>query len=82
MAELDTRLVRCIASVFPNLTDEDIRTADVSQLMTVDSLAAVTLVAVIYEEFGVDLDLEGLLKLGNFQAIREHLREQSPSGRL
>lgn len=79
MDELDNHLVRCISSIFPNLTEEDIRTSDASQLMAVDSLSAVTLVALIDEEFGVSLDLEGLLNLGSFHALREHLREH---GRL
>lgn len=75
MDELDIHLVRCISSIFPNLTEEEIRSSDLSQLMRVDSLAAVTLLTVIDEEFGVNLDLEGLLSLDSFQAVGEHLRE-------
>jgi len=41
-----------------------------------DSLAGVTLIALINEEFGVDIDVEELLGLGTFEAIREHLREE------
>lgn len=76
MAELDDRLIRCVSSVFPNLSEEDIQASDVAQLMEADSLAAVTLVAVLDEEFGLNLDLEGLVKLGSFQALQRHLRER------
>jgi acyl carrier protein len=79
-AELDDRLVRCISSVLPTLTEEEIRAAEVGQLVEADSLTGVTLVALINEEFGVDLDLEGLLRLGNFKRVREHLlAEQVPT---
>jgi acyl carrier protein len=82
VAELDDRLVRCFSSVFPTLTREEIRAADVTFLIDVDSLAGVTLVAVIDEEFGVEIDLEGLLELGTFQAIQQRLRKQSQSTAL
>ena len=73
MAELDDRLVRCILSAFPTLTEEAGRTAQMELLMNADSLAAVTLVALIDEEFGVDIDLEGLLNLGGFEALKQFL---------
>jgi acyl carrier protein len=79
VADLHERLVRCISSAFPGLTDREIHAADVEQLAATDSLAAVTLVALIDEEFGVDLDLEGLLKLGSFANMCQYLREQPVS---
>jgi acyl carrier protein len=82
VTELDDRLVRCFSSVFPTLTRDDIRAGDVTSLINVDSLAGVTLVAIIDEEFGVEIDLEGLLELGTFQAIQQHLRRQSRSSVL
>lgn len=78
VAELDDRLVRCISSVFPTLAEEEIRSAEVQQLADVDSLTAVSLVALINEEFGLNLDLEALLKLGNFNRICEYLRGEWP----
>jgi acyl carrier protein len=77
--ELDNRLFRCISSVCPNLTDKDIRELNVSSLVDIDSLAAVTLVALIDDEFGVMLDSESLMKLGNFRAIRQYLWEKTSS---
>jgi acyl carrier protein len=75
MDKLDERLIRCFSSVFPEMNEEEIRTADVVLLADVDSLAAVTLLALIDEEFGVDMDLEGLMELGDFPAICRHVSE-------
>ena len=33
--------------------------------------------ALINDEFGADIDLEGLLALGRFQGVRQYLHEQS-----
>jgi acyl carrier protein len=79
VADLDDRLVRCISSAFPGLTDREIRTVDVERLADVDSLAAVTLVALIDQEFGVNLDLEDLLKCGNFAELCQYLHDQPAS---
>jgi acyl carrier protein len=79
VADQHDRLVRCFSSVFPTLTEEEIQAANVPLLIDLDSLAAVTLVAVLNDEFEVDMDLEHLLKLGTFQALREYLREQAVS---
>jgi acyl carrier protein len=71
--DLDSRLFRCFSSTFPSLTDKDIRELDVTYVMDMDSLAAVTLVTLIDDEFGVMVDAETLTKLGNFRAIQEYL---------
>jgi acyl carrier protein len=78
VAESDDRLVRCFSSVFPALTEEEIRAADVALLSDMDSLAGVTLLALIDEEFSVDMDLERLLGLGTFDAVQRYLHEQIP----
>jgi acyl carrier protein len=75
VADLADRLVRCISSVFPALTDQDIRSATAETLVEADSLAAVTLLALIDEEFGVEIDPEGLLALGSFQGICRYLQQ-------
>jgi acyl carrier protein len=79
MSEQDDRLVRCFASVFPTLSEGEIRAADVGPLFDLDSLAGVTLVTLIDEEFGVNVDLPELLELGSFEAISQFLRKRSRS---
>jgi acyl carrier protein len=79
MSEQKDRLVRCFASVFPTLSEGEIRASDVVSLFDFDSLAGVTLVALIDQEFGVNLDLPDLLELGSLDAIEQFLRERNPS---
>jgi len=76
VAELDDRLVLCFSSIFPALTEEEIRGSDVALLSDMDSLAGVTLVALIDQEFGVEIDLEDLLRLRSFGAVQRYLCER------
>ena len=80
MCEQESRLVRCFASVFPWLTAEEIRNIDAESAENWDSLSAVTLGAVVQEEFGVDIDPEILPNLRSFDAFRMYLRQLNPGG--
>lgn len=73
MTASDDRLLRCISSVFPTVSTGDLNELDVADLMDVDSLAAVTLVSVLEEEFGVTVDAETLVRLRTFNAIRQYV---------
>jgi acyl carrier protein len=79
VSDHDDRLVRCFASVFPTLSEREIRAADVVALFDLDSLAGVTLVTLIDQEFGVNVDPPELLELGSFEALSQFLRKQKPS---
>lgn len=73
MSELENRLVRCFASVFPGLGEEEILTATADSSGVWDSLSTVTLAAVIEEEFGVQIDPDVLPDLTSFDAFRAYL---------
>ena len=79
MSESQDRLVRCFSSVFPTLSETEIRASDVVPLFDLDSLAGVTLVTLIGQEFGVDVDLPDLLELGSFEAISQFLQKRTTS---
>jgi acyl carrier protein len=66
-------------SVFPTLNEEEIRNSTVAALFELDSFAGVTLVTLIDQEFGVDVDLADLLELGSFEAIEQFLLAKNPS---
>ena len=51
MHDVETRLVGCFQAVFPDLADADIRKASQETMDQWDSVAAITLVNVIEEEF-------------------------------
>lgn len=77
MSEQESRLIRCFTSVFPALTTEEIRAASTQSLREWDSLAGVTLAAVVQQEFSVQIDLLELLELDSFGAFRTYLRQFS-----
>jgi acyl carrier protein len=79
VSDHDDRLVRCFASVFPTLSEREIRTSNVVALFDLDSLAGVTLIALIDQEFGVNVDPPELLELGSFEAVSQFLRKRNPS---
>ena len=74
MDEMETRLVRCFSSVFPDLTTEQIRRADMDSVPAWDSLAAVTLVAILQEEFGLRVNLMDLPELVSFVAVQNYVQ--------
>jgi acyl carrier protein len=75
MPEIDDRLTRCFASVFPALSAEEIHRASVESVAAWDSLAAVTLVAVLEQEFDTQIDLMELPDLTSYEAVRNYLEK-------
>jgi acyl carrier protein len=77
MHDLDARLTRCFSSVFPSLTPEEIRKASLKSIGGWDSLTAVTLLAVVQEEFGVQIDLPDFSDLVSYEAIHNYIRSHN-----
>ena len=73
MDNLENRLVNCFSSVFPDLSEEQIRNASVQSVPEWNSLAAVTLVAVLQEEFGLQVNLADLPSLVSFAAVKNYV---------
>ena len=76
MDDGDVRLMRCFASAFPSATPDEIRTAKFDAMPGWDSLRGVTLLAVLDEEFGVQIDLSELLELETFDAVKRYLLQR------
>jgi acyl carrier protein len=70
MDELDERLMECFRVVFPELSDEQIQSANSSTLNKWDSLASLSLVAVLEEEFACMFDDAVVGNLDSFAAAR------------
>lgn len=79
MDTINPRLINCFRTVFPSLPEEDISNATQSTVEAWDSIAAITLVNVIEEEFGIQLDMDALADLDSFGRIHEYLAEGMPS---
>ena len=76
MPELDDRLTSCFASVFPALDPNQIRLASVDTVPAWDSLAAVTLIAILEQEFDTQIDLMEMSELTSYQAVHDYLQRQ------
>ena len=74
MNDVDARLVRCFQAVFPGLPEAELFQATQDSVKTWDSVAMITLVNVIDEEFNVQLDLEHLDQLNSFERLHTHLQ--------
>jgi acyl carrier protein len=74
MDNLEHRLVRCFSSVFPDLSEDQIRNASVDSVPAWHSLASVTLISVVQEEFGVQVGLTDLPNLVSFSAVQNYVQ--------
>jgi acyl carrier protein len=76
---LEHRLVRCFSSVFPDLNEEQIRRASIESVPEWHSLASVTLISVVQEEFGVQVSLSDLPNLVSFSAVQNYVQHHVAS---
>ncbi len=73
MPDLDDQLQRCVLCAFPALTVESLDRINIAQLAASDSLAAVSLAAILGQEFGVDLDMDDLRAMDSLDALRARI---------
>lgn len=78
---VDGDLLECFSAVFPELDRDQIPSASVDSVAEWDSLASLTLVAVVEEEFGIAIDDLELSELGSFTAFQEYLQARAPGER-
>lgn len=75
MDEMEQRLAACFAAVFPELPPEEIRLASAASMKSWDSVATVTLLAVVEEEFGINIADEDPARFDSFKDILAYLQE-------
>ncbi len=80
MDEQEQRLVECFARVFPALDRSSIPSARHDTVAGWDSLAQVTLVSLIGEQFGFDVDFEEFEEATTFAALLEVVRARTHDG--
>lgn len=78
MTDLDTRLTRCFAAAFPDLRDSQIPSATVDNTASWDSMGALTLAALIEEEFGVTFGDDVIGSLRSYASVRAELAKSIP----
>ena len=69
MNEMENRLATCFNSVLPDVPLEDIRDASPESIESWDSVAIVTLFAVIEEEFGIEFSIDDVKSDHSFRGI-------------
>lgn len=80
MDEQQRRLANCFSAVFPELSSEEILQASSSTVKNWDSVAVVTLLAVIEEEFGITIGDEDASRFDSFQHLLSYLRDSQWRG--
>ena len=73
MDEHRARLTKCFAAVFPDLPAAEISAATLTGVKEWDSIAHVTLLAVVEEEFGITVDATDLEHLTSYDALLDYL---------
>ena len=73
MDEHRARLMKCFAAVFPDLPAAEMAAATPESVPAWDSVANVTLLAVVEEEFGITVDVDDLETLTSFDALLDYL---------
>jgi acyl carrier protein len=76
MDNVEDRLARCFATLFPDLNQPEIRRASIDSVAGWDSVATVTLINLVEEEFGVQVGLEDVEELLSFEEFRAYLEER------
>jgi acyl carrier protein len=76
MDDTRQRLTSCFQVVFPDLPAADIPLASQATVAAWDSVAAITMVSVTEDEFGVELDLDDLADLDTFEKIHTYLEKR------
>ena len=77
MDDIRPRLVRCFGAVFPKLSNDQIVAASADSIAAWDSVASVTLIAMIEEEFELEIDVEDLGQLVSFDKVLAYLNSKT-----
>ncbi len=81
MPETRVQLISCFQIVFPDLPEDRIPEASQQTVMSWDSVAAITLVSVIDEQFDIQMDFEVLPELDSFTKILDYVENLTAAKR-
>ena len=73
MSNTDSKLVQIFETVFPDLAADRIRSASQDTVPNWDSVAAITLMNLIEEEFNIQMEFDDLGDLTSFAKILAYL---------
>jgi acyl carrier protein len=76
MDDTRKRLTSCFQVVFPDLTEAEIPVASQERVAAWDSVAAITMMNVIEDEFALQMDLDDLADLDSFAKVHAYLQKR------
>jgi acyl carrier protein len=76
MDDIEKRLTDCFLAVFPDLNRNDVRQATSFRVSGWDSVAGVTLLAVVEEEFGISIEVDDLSILTSYLGYLTYLQSE------
>lgn len=79
MNTMQERVALCFTNVFPGIKPDEIPTASTATLASWNSIAHVTLLSSLSEEFGVDFEIEDFEELVSYSAIVDYLKKKLPN---
>lgn len=77
MSDNRDRLIRCFQAVFPDLSESEAARATAQRVGSWDSVATVTLAAVVEEEFGAQFQPDDIENLTSFDAFLRVVNERT-----
>lgn len=80
MNPIKEKVARCFSNVFPDIRQDEIPRASTASLAAWDSVAHITLLSSIAEEFGLDFELEDFEELVSYALIVDYLESKSAHG--
>ena len=76
MPDVRARLVKCFAAVFPGLAESEIEKASAASVGAWDSLATVSLISVIEEEFQLQIAPEDFENFVAFSLVLDYVQSK------
>jgi len=76
MDDARQRLTNCFQVVFPNLPAQNIAEASTKTVAEWDSVAGLTLMTVVEDEFKLQIDLDDLAGLDSFESFYSYLQKR------
>jgi acyl carrier protein len=80
MNDVPRRLAVCFSNVFPDVKADEIPRLSTASLAAWDSVAHITLLSAVSEEFGLELAPEDYEQLQSFSLIVDHINTQPSHG--
>ena len=75
----DARVLDCFRSVFPERSDDELRVLDQATVDDWDSLASLSLLTVIEEEFEITFDDDAIAEMTTFPAVCDAVAARTAS---